>query len=827
MSPVWLILQRLNSETMKTFYTILFALTISAAASAQCLTISCNSNSTVNNDNGTCGAVVNYTTPTVTNYSCTTAQQDTFNYTGAQQTFVVPPGVTLVTIQTWGAQGGSNWANNVNFGGYVSADIAVTPGSTLYIYVGGQATSTAGGFNGGGSGEGAGKGGGGGTDVRINGTTYNDRVVVAGGGGGAGYWSSLHVVGGQGGGLTGGDGYRDPSFAANPGGKGGTQLAGGADGTCVNFNVIACAGGFGYGGSITGCGCETYGGGGGWYGGAASGNCRGGGGGSGYAIPTATNVAMLTGVRAGNGRVIIGYAASQPAVVQTAGLPSGSLFPIGTTTNTFTSTDGVNSASCSFDITVVDNENPVVVGTPANIGQSTDAGQCGAIVTWSAITASDNCSATVSSTANSGDFFPVGTTVVNVTATDPSNNTATSSFTVTVADNEAPVITNVPANIVTGNDAGMCSAVVTWNGPSVLDNCSATAVSNFSSGGTFAVGTTTVVYIATDSAGNTDTASFTVTVNDMEAPSMQCPANITVSTDSGVCQATNVNLGTPVATDNCTVSVSNNAPSVFPLGVTAVSWMVIDPSGNTDTCQQIVTVVDTEPPLIGCPLDVMACEGQVSFLPPAASDNCSSATVSQVGGPVSGSTLSPGLYTITFAAVDNSGNADSCSFTLTVNANPVITTSNPSTVCVTDGNYTLGASPSGGTWSGPGVTGNSFSPSSAGNGAHALTYSVTNANGCSATAIDSITVAPCTGINESGSVTFSMFPNPASTTFTFACGEHGTVELVDASGKTVLAKTVTASQTEIDITGLATGVYLVRFTSTAGAISTGKLQVQY
>lgn len=804
---------------------LLVAAGIYGTASAQCLTISCNSNTTVNNDTGSCGAVVNYTSPTVTGYTCLGVNQDTFNYTGAVQTFVVPPGVTSVNIQTWGAQGGSNWVNNNNFGGYVAADVAVTPGTTLYVYVGGQATSTAGGFNGGGSGEGAGKGGGGGTDVRIGGTTYNDRVVCAGGGGGAGYWSNLHVVGGQGGGLTGGNGYRDPDFATNPGGKGGSQVIGGADGTCINFNVVACAGGFGYGGSITGCGCEVYGGGGGWYGGAASGNCRGGGGGSGYAIPTATNVVMNTGVRAGNGRVIIAYNGGAPAVTQTAGLPSGSLFPVGTTTNTFTSTDGINTATCSFSVTVLDVETPVLSNIPGAIAQSNDAGQCGAVVNWNPVAAVDNCVATVTSSMNSGDLFPVGTTTVTVIATDPSGNADTSSFTVTVTDTEAPVIANVPANITVGNDAGMCSAVVSWTPPTASDNCSATLSSNENPGNTFPVGTTTVTYITTDAAGNADTASFTVTVTDTEAPVVQCASDVTVPADAGMCSASNVSLGTLTITDNCTTTSSNDAPSVFPVGTTVVTHTITDASGNTTTCMQNVTVTDDEAPVFGaCPQNITMCPGVVQFQNPNATDNCG-ASVSQLSGPTSGSTLAAGNYTVVFVAADTSGNTDTCTFSIVVNANPIIQVSFASTACVADGNVALLATPAGGTWSGAAVTGNTFSPSGAGVGQHVLTYTFVDANGCSGSGMDTITVSPCVGINEQGVTTFSMFPNPASSGFTFNTNVHGTMELFDANGQLVMSKSITADRTEINTTEFATGTYLVRFTAVSGATSTGQLQI--
>ncbi len=234
------------------------------------------------------------------------AQSRTFDFTGGEQSFVVPPGVTSITMEVSGAQGGANWASNTNFGGRVTATVPVTAGETLLVYVGGQPTGTAAGFNGGGAGDTGGAGGGGASDVRRGPGALADRIVVGGGGGGAGYWSDQHVVGGVGGGTAGGDGYRDPSYATAPGGLGASQSAGGADGTCIYEHVTSLAGGFGQGGTPSGydCGCEGYGGGGGWYGGAGSGNCRGGGGGSAYAIAGATNVAYDAGVRVGNGQVI-------------------------------------------------------------------------------------------------------------------------------------------------------------------------------------------------------------------------------------------------------------------------------------------------------------------------------------------------------------------------------------------------------------------------------------------------------------------------------------------------------------------------------------------
>ena len=102
----------------------------------------------------------------------------TFSYTGAQQTFTVPSGVSTITIQAYGAQG-TDGRSPGGLGGDVVGDLTISAGNTLYVYVGGRA-----GFNGGASGHTGGGSGGGASDVRSGGTAYTDRVIVAGGGGG-------------------------------------------------------------------------------------------------------------------------------------------------------------------------------------------------------------------------------------------------------------------------------------------------------------------------------------------------------------------------------------------------------------------------------------------------------------------------------------------------------------------------------------------------------------------------------------------------------------------------------------------------------------------
>jgi hypothetical protein len=117
----------------------------------------------------------------------------------------------------------------------------------------------------------------------------------------------------------------------------------------------------------------------------------------------------------------------------------------------------------------------------------------------------------------------------------------------------------------------------------------------------FPVGDGTVIraYTLTDAYSRTVLVNQTITVDDTNAPTIICPANVVVSNDVGQCYASGVALGTPTTGDNCGVAlVVSNAPIQFPIGNTTVMWTVTDNSGLTNTCNQIVTVIDQQAPAI-------------------------------------------------------------------------------------------------------------------------------------------------------------------------------------------------------------------------------------
>lgn len=132
------------------------------------------------------------------------------------------------------------------------------------------------------------------------------------------------------------------------------------------------------------------------------------------------------------------------------------------------------------------------------------------------VASANNCGAlTITQSPEPGIVIGLGQTVITVTAQNAANNTAFCTATVTVLDATPPSINGCPTNITSNVDAGSCSAVVSWTEPTVSDNCSGATLSRTSgsaSGSTFPIGTTTVVYTASDSMNHTTACRFSVTV---------------------------------------------------------------------------------------------------------------------------------------------------------------------------------------------------------------------------------------------------------------------------------------------------------------------------
>jgi HYR domain/Ig-like domain CHU_C associated/Secretion system C-terminal sorting domain/PKD-like domain len=367
----------------------------------------------------------------------------------------------------------------------------------------------------------------------------------------------------------------------------------------------------------------------------------------------------------------ITYAFTGATTASGSGDGSGSFFNVGTTTVTITATNSCGFDDCTFTVTVIDAEPPVVTtGTIGSCYASVAAAEAAALA---ATTATDNCPGTLTEVAST-----VGTcsAVITVTTTDIAGNFTSVTYNTRI-DNTAPVIT-CPAPVTVSCASAVPAADILL--VTVSDNCPG-AITVIHVGDVISAQTcanrftVTRTYRATDGCGNFAECTQVITVNDQTPPTLTCPAPITVSCANAV-PAPDVSLVTGVS-DNCagTVTVTHvsdviSAQTCLNRYTITRTYRATDVCGNFAECTQIITVNDQTPPVITCPANITVnntpnqCGAIVNFTV-TATDNCAG-TVTITSVPASGSFFPVGTTTVTSTAVDACGNTSTCTFTVTV-----------------------------------------------------------------------------------------------------------------------------------------------------------------
>ena len=359
--------------------------------------------------------------------------------------------------------------------------------------------------------------------------------------------------------------------------------------------------------------------------------------------------------------------------------------------------DPATSANASTAIQIhvtVKDVHPPVIPAIANVAIGTDPTICGWVST-AAVNAlqDDNCGVTALSwTATgvtiasspltginqaAGTTFNKGLSTLTYTAKDASGNTTTRSFTITVSDDDPPTVT-CPGLQLRNTDPNLCTALVNGIQPAVTENCTptvtwaapgaipASGLTN-ASGTVFPLGNTVVTYTVTDGVNPAVMCNFTVTVSDMQAPTIICPsvAVLSKNTDPGVCNYTAVGteFNATGMTDNCGITLSGTNPSntknpfntlageVFNLGMTSVTWTVTDQNGKTASCAFTVKVSDNQSPSL-VPLDTSLISYANAFVVNNAPGTCSQ-TVEWYRPSVTGFPLPPSPYDFTLSLTDN------------------------------------------------------------------------------------------------------------------------------------------------------------------------------
>ena len=348
---------------------------------------------------------------------------------------------------------------------------------------------------------------------------------------------------------------------------------------------------------------------------------------------------------------------------------------------------------------------------PGDVTVNNAIGFCGETVAYTIPTCATNCGGeTITQTdgtgLTSGDFFPLDTTILEYTITSVGGS-STCSFMIIVVDAENPTFSPpCPGNISVNADAGLCGSSTSYARPKGIDNCGIpqtiqTDGTGLTAGSFFPVGVTNQIWITTDTAGNTATCNFTVTVTDVELPTFSsCITPQTFNNDIGTCDAV-VSYAMPVGADNCTnTTLAQIDPSgfvngdTFPFGSTFQEFTVTDDAGNpgASSCLIEIIVVDNEVPVVTCAgtqseFADINCDAVIGDYTSTivVADNCDpTPIVTQL--PIPGTIISAAT-TVTLTATDASGNFSECPFTVNITdtISPTITCPAPQNVSATGG----------------------------------------------------------------------------------------------------------------------------------------------
>ncbi|XP_071814131.1 uncharacterized protein [Apostichopus japonicus] len=368
----------------------------------------------------------------------------------------------------------------------------------------------------------------------------------------------------------------------------------------------------------------------------------------------------------------------------------GQLFPIGDTNVIYRFSDRFgNEAICSFVVSVtgIDTMAPMVFGCPDDISRTIELGSPDPQVAWVEPFATD-ASGTVELLFRSlgpGSTFAPGVTPVTYIFSDLTDNRGTCSFNIEIIteDTIPPTISGCPADISETIELGLPGRVISWTEPTASDISGTEMLSSRSDApGTFFsvdVLHRTITYIFVDASGNTAICEFMIwfIIVDTTPPTViDCPTAITNSVQVDL-PGTTIQWDPPTffdASDNVVVVPSHNPNQFFISGLTTVTYLFTDTTGNSALCSFCVNVirVDSVPPVISdCPsqqtitVELGITSAQVVWLQPSATDNSGTATLqTQTHSP--GDSFSLGPTTVRYIFVDPASNPAICEFIVLV-----------------------------------------------------------------------------------------------------------------------------------------------------------------
>ena len=368
---------------------------------------------------------------------------------------------------------------------------------------------------------------------------------------------------------------------------------------------------------------------------------------------------------------------------------AGAVFALGETTVTFSIKDSSNNeTTATSTVTVVDTTAPVIAGAidgtfAAVDADGTPATDAGIEALVAGIGATDLVDGSVDVTSDKPAVFPLGATVVTVTATDAAANTTTATMTITINDQTPPVVTVTDVTLEATGELGAETSEASLIGQvSSVDNVDGTGavVSIALQSDVLGFGDTLLSVTVTDAAGNASTASLVVSVVDTTAPAFSGTNQLIMTVDEEMdvpasderVVAWLAGISAEDIVDGPTVVV-DDVPDVFPVGETMVTFTSEDSRGNTAT--EVVSVIVAVGPAVMVPeaITVVAEDGvSVAASHPAIEAFLAAATAKDFSGndlEVSDDapeSFEVGATLVTFSATDSDSRDGSNSSTVTV-----------------------------------------------------------------------------------------------------------------------------------------------------------------
>jgi hypothetical protein len=441
-------------------------------------------------------------------------------------------------------------------------------------------------------------------------------------------------------------------------------------------------------------------------------------------------------------------------------------------------------------------------------------------------TGSSNSNSITSTAGNTG-----GT--ITVTANNACGSSPVQTLAVTVNTNPAmPGAISGAATICSGSNntysitpvAGATSYTWTippgWTGTSTADSISTTA--NATSGN--------ITVTATNSCGTSPAQTVAVTVNTNPAmpgaisgATTICSGSINTYSITAVAGATSYTWTIP---SGWTGTSTTNSISTTANATNGNITVTADNTCGTSPAQTVAIAVNTNPATPGAISGTATiCSGSINIYSITAVAGATSYTWTLPSGWTGTSTTNSISITanatsgnITVTADNTCGTSPAQTLAVNVNLLPVVSyVQTPSTACINWSPIPLSAaSPAGGNYNGPGVTGNQFDPATAGMGTHNVVYTYTDTNGCANSATQEIVVDLCSGINQSSdSNDLAVFPNPCIGTFTVILSRPEPSQLIVTNilGEWIYFTQLQEGKNEIDLSKQVPGIYFVTIKS--------------